>query len=190
MHHITEWFRNCYQEPSFEALCWVCTCGTITPEVNWIGYRTVFVILCLKHLFLDRLHSVLTFKLDKDNFEWSTQTSLCSRFCLVLGYRTLGCTISDTLGERYIDVPFLKKVQNVKEDRPLLRSVSLDMECLKTFYRQLLVQTAHECFEEVMHGQTLCGLVVLQHQVCFIFFKNDVPSPFIQFSVVALVTLV
>uniref|UniRef100_A0A915PWX4 Large ribosomal subunit protein eL31 n=1 Tax=Setaria digitata TaxID=48799 RepID=A0A915PWX4_9BILA len=91
------------------------------------------------------------------------------RFCLVLGYRTLGCTISDTLSKRYIDVSLLRKYQDVSGKISIPRTVSLDMECLNAFYREFPLHTAYECFEEVMHGQTLCGLLVLQHQA-----RNDV----------------
>uniref|UniRef100_A0A0R3RQK5 Transmembrane protein 94 n=1 Tax=Elaeophora elaphi TaxID=1147741 RepID=A0A0R3RQK5_9BILA len=91
------------------------------------------------------------------------QRNTMTGFCLVLGYRTLGCTISDTLSGRYIDVSLLEKCE-LKERTSIPRTVSLDMEFLKAFYRQSPLHTAYECFEEVMRGQTLCGLLVLQHQ--------------------------
>lgn len=100
----------------------------------------------------------------------------CFRFCLVFGYRTLGCTISDTLSGRYINISLLKKYKEVKEETSLPRSISLDMEFLKAFYRQPPFHTAYECFEEVMHGQTLCGLLVLQHQVNFLNFDHIIIS--------------
>lgn len=91
------------------------------------------------------------------------QRNTMTGFCLVLGYRTVGCTISNTLSGRYIDISLLKKYE-VIERTSIPRAVSLDMEFLKAFYRQSPLHTAYECFEEVMHGQTLCGLLVLQHQ--------------------------
>uniref|UniRef100_A0AAF5PZI1 Cation-transporting P-type ATPase C-terminal domain-containing protein n=1 Tax=Wuchereria bancrofti TaxID=6293 RepID=A0AAF5PZI1_WUCBA len=91
------------------------------------------------------------------------QRNTMTGFCLVLGYRTVGCTISNTLSGRYIDISLLKKCE-VIEKTSIPRSVSLDMEFLEAFYRQSPLHTAYECFEEVMHGQTLCGLLVLQHQ--------------------------
>ncbi|KAL3997907.1 putative integral membrane protein [Acanthocheilonema viteae] len=92
------------------------------------------------------------------------QRNTMTGFCLVLAYRTLGCTISDTLSERYIDISLLEKYEEVEERTSIPRTVSLDMEFLEAFYRQSPLHTAYECFEEVMHGQTLCGLLVLQHQ--------------------------
>ncbi|EFO21753.2 hypothetical protein LOAG_06732 [Loa loa] len=92
------------------------------------------------------------------------QRNTMTGFCLVLGYRTLGCTISDALSERYIDISLLKKYEKVIERTSIPRTVSLDMELLKAFYRQSPLHTAYECFDEVMHGQTLCGLLVLQYQ--------------------------
>ncbi|VDN19304.1 unnamed protein product [Gongylonema pulchrum] len=116
------------------------------------------------HVWCDNALEPFTESLHKrvlDFYQRNTMTG----FCLVLGYRTLGCTVSDVLSERFIDIPLPEKVEAFNENRSLPRSVSLDIECLKTFYRQKPIQTAYECCEEVMHGQTLCGLVVFQHQL-------------------------
>ncbi|KAM3721316.1 Transmembrane protein [Dirofilaria immitis] len=67
------------------------------------------------------------------------QRNTMTGFCLVLGYRTLGRTISDILSGKYIDISLLEKYDKVKERISIPRT-------------------------EVMSGQTLCGLLVLQYQ--------------------------
>ncbi|VDO39442.1 unnamed protein product, partial [Onchocerca flexuosa] len=115
------------------------------------------------HVWCDNFLEPYTPNLHKrvlDFYQRNTMTG----FCLVLGYRTLGCTISDTLSGKYIDISLLEKYEEVKERISIPRAISLDMELLKEFYRQSPLHTAYECFEEVMHEQTLCGLLALQYQ--------------------------
>ncbi|VDN01470.1 unnamed protein product [Thelazia callipaeda] len=99
------------------------------------------------------------------------QHNAMTGYCLVLGYGTLGRTLSDTLCKEYIDIPLTMKSHGVSKKAPtsIPRTFSLDMELLDAFYQQLPLDTAYECLEEMLRGQTLCGLVVLQSQV-----RNDV----------------
>lgn len=86
-------------------------------------------------------------------------------YCLALSYRTSGCTVSDRMSSRYIDVPLATDPDECSQKYlEIPRSLSFDSAAVNAFFRDSPIDSARDCLNEFFSDHIFCGFIVMQYQ--------------------------